>query len=836
MPPPNITGQLHLGHAFDDTLQDMLIRFKRMQGYCTLWLPGEDHASIATEVKVANQLAEQGYDKKEMGREAFLEKVWEWSDKYRATIRNQVKKLGVSADFTREAFTMDENLSAAVKHVFVKLYNEGLIYQGNRITNWCTHCQTALSDAEIEYEEQAGHFWHINYPLADGSGVIEIATTRPETLLGDSGVAVNPNDERYKHLIGKTVILPLVNREIPIVGDEYVDLEFGTGAVKMTPAHDPNDFEVGKRHNLEIIRVMDDKGIINEKGGKYKGLDRYEARKAIVKDLEEAGLLVKIKDHAHNVGTHDRCGTTVEPIISKQWYVKMESLAKPAVEVVKNGKTKFVPERFDKIYFNWMENIQDWCISRQLWWGHRIPVYYCQDCGEMMVLEDAPKACTKCGSSNIKQDNDVLDTWFSSALWPFSTLGWPNKTEDLEYFYPTSTLVTGHDIIFFWVARMIFSGLHCMGETPFNTVLIHGLIRDSQGRKMSKSLGNGVDPLEVIETYGADALRFMIATGNAPGNDMRYYPERVESSRNFANKIWNASRFVMMNLDKEVMNKYKDCKEYSLADKWILSEMNTLIKEVTENMEKYELGIAMQKVYDFMWTEFCDWYIELVKPVFYGEDEKAKGIVYNVLNTVLITGLKLLHPAMPFITEEIFTHLSDEETITTSAWPEFDEALVNKEAEDDMAFVIEAIKGLRNVRAEMNVPPSRKAKVICYIAEDAKKAFNSGVAYIEKLASASEVEFISDKANVPANAVSLVVKGGELFMPLLDLVDKDKELDRLNKEAKKLEGEIDRIDKKLGNQGFVAKAPAAVVDAEKEKRVKYVEMLEAVKVRIEALK
>ncbi|AVK50750.1 valine--tRNA ligase [Clostridium sp. MF28] len=836
MPPPNITGQLHLGHAFDDTLQDMLIRFKRMQGYCTLWLPGEDHASIATEVKVANQLAEQGYDKKEMGREAFLEKVWEWSDKYRATIRNQVKKLGVSADFTREAFTMDENLSAAVKHVFVKLYNEGLIYQGNRITNWCTHCQTALSDAEIEYEEQAGHFWHINYPLADGSGVIEIATTRPETLLGDSGVAVNPNDERYKHLIGKTVILPLVNREIPIVGDEYVDLEFGTGAVKMTPAHDPNDFEVGKRHNLEIIRVMDDKGIINEKGGKYKGLDRYEARKAIVKDLEEAGLLVKIKDHAHNVGTHDRCGTTVEPIISKQWYVKMESLAKPAVEVVKNGKTKFVPERFDKIYFNWMENIQDWCISRQLWWGHRIPVYYCQDCGEMMVLEDAPKACTKCGSSNIKQDNDVLDTWFSSALWPFSTLGWPNKTEDLEYFYPTSTLVTGHDIIFFWVARMIFSGLHCMGETPFNTVLIHGLIRDSQGRKMSKSLGNGVDPLEVIETYGADALRFMIATGNAPGNDMRYYPERVESSRNFANKIWNASRFVMMNLDKEVMNKYKDCKEYSLADKWILSEMNTLIKEVTENMEKYELGIAMQKVYDFMWTEFCDWYIELVKPVFYGDDEKAKGIVYNVLNTVLITGLKLLHPAMPFITEEIFTHLSDEETITTSAWPEFDEALVNKEAEDDMAFVIEAIKGLRNVRAEMNVPPSRKAKVICYIAEDAKKAFNSGVAYIEKLASASEVEFISDKANVPANAVSLVVKGGELFMPLLDLVDKDKELDRLNKEAKKLEGEIDRIDKKLGNQGFVAKAPAAVVDAEKEKRVKYVEMLEAVKVRIEALK
>ncbi|WP_455795394.1 valine--tRNA ligase [Clostridium butyricum] len=835
MPPPNITGQLHLGHAFDDTLQDILIRFKRMQGYCTLWLPGEDHASIATEVKVANMLSEQGYDKKEMGREAFLEKVWEWSDKYRATIRNQVKKLGVSADFTREAFTMDENLSAAVKHVFVKLYNEGLIYQGNRITNWCTHCQTALSDAEIEYEEQAGHFWHINYPLADGSGYLEIATTRPETLLGDSGVAVNPNDERYKHLIGKTVILPLVNREIPIVGDDYVDLEFGTGAVKMTPAHDPNDFEVGKRHNLEIIRVMDDKGIINEKGGKYKGLDRYEARKAIVKDLEEAGLLVKIKDHAHNVGTHDRCGTTVEPIISKQWYVKMDQLAKPAVEVVKNGETKFVPERFDKTYFNWMENIQDWCISRQLWWGHRIPVYYCQDCGEMMVLEDAPSKCTKCGSTNVEQDNDVLDTWFSSALWPFSTLGWPNKTEDLDYFYPNSVLVTGHDIIFFWVARMIFSGLHCMGETPFHTVLIHGLIRDSQGRKMSKSLGNGVDPLEVIDQYGADALRFMIATGNAPGNDMRYYPERVESSRNFANKIWNASRFVMMNLDKEIMNKYKDCKEYSLADKWILSEMNTLVKEVTENMEKYELGIAMSKVYDFMWTEFCDWYIELIKPVFYGEDEKAKGVAYNVLNTVLVTGLKLLHPAMPFITEEIYTHLTEEETIVNVAWPEFDEALVNKEAEDNMAYVIEAIKGLRNVRAEMNVPPSRKAKVIAYIAEDAKEAFTNGAAYMEKLASASEVEFITDKSSVPANAVSLVVKGGELFMPLLDLVDKEKELDRLNKEVKKLEGEIERIDKKLGNQGFVAKAPESVVNAEKEKRVKYVEMLEAVKVRIEAL-
>ncbi|MGG7176269.1 valine--tRNA ligase [Clostridium paraputrificum] len=836
MPPPNITGKLHLGHALDNTLQDMLIRFKRMQGFCTLWLPGEDHASIATEVKVANELAQKGLDKKEMGREAFLDEVWKWTDEYREKIRVQLKKMGVSADFTREAFTMDDNLDKAVKHVFVKLYNEGLIYRGNRITNWCPKCQTALSDAEIEYEEQDGFFWHINYPLADGSGALEIATTRPETLLGDTAVAVNPNDERFKHLIGKNLILPLCDREIPIIADDYVDIEFGTGAVKITPAHDPNDYQVGMRHGLKQIRVMDDKGIINELGGKYQGLDRYEARKAMVKDLEEQGLLVKVKPHTHNVGTHDRCNTTVEPIISNQWYVKMESLAKPAIEVVKNKKTKFVPERFEKTYFNWMENIQDWCISRQLWWGHRIPVWYCNECNEIIVAEETPCNCPKCSSENLQQENDVLDTWFSSALWPFSTLGWPNKTDDLEYFYPTSTLVTGYDIIFFWVARMIFSGLHNMDETPFDTVLIHGIIRDSEGKKMSKSLGNGVDPLEVIDTYGADALRFMLVTGNAPGNDIRYFPERVESARNFANKIWNASRFVMMNLDKEVMNKYVDCTEYSLADKWILSKMNTLVKEVTENMDKFELGIALQKVYDFMWTEFCDWYIELVKPVFYGEDEKAKGIVYNVLNTVLVTGLKLLHPVMPFITEEIFTHLTDEETITTSAWPEFKENLVDEEAENDMAYVIEAIKGLRNVRAEMNVPPSRKAKVICYIGEEAKAAFKAGAAYMEKLASASEVEFINDTKEVPENAVSLVVKGGELFMPLLDLVDKEKELERLNKEVKKLNSEIERIDKKLGNQGFVAKAPAAVVDAEKAKREKYVEMLEAVESRIKALK
>lgn len=837
MPPPNITGKLHLGHALDNTLQDMLIRFKRMQGYCTLWLPGEDHASIATEVKVENELLKQGLNKKEMGREAFLEKVWEWTDEYREKIREQLKKVGVSADFTREAFTMDENLSKAVKHVFVKLYNEGLIYQGNRITNWCPKCQTALSDAEIEYAEKEGSFWHIKYPVVDSDEFLEIATTRPETLLGDTAVAVNPNDERYKHLVGKMLKLPLTDRKISVVADDYVDLEFGTGAVKITPAHDPNDFQVGLRHNLKQIRIMDDAGVINELGGKYQGLDRYEARKAMVADLEAQGLLVKIKPHTHNVGTHDRCGTVIEPIISKQWYVKMDSLAKPAIEVVKNKKTKFVPERFEKTYFNWMENIQDWCISRQLWWGHRIPVYYCQDCGEIMVSEHDVTTCTKCGSSKIEQETDVLDTWFSSALWPFSTLGWPDKTEDLEYFYPTSTLVTGYDIIFFWVARMIFSGIHNMGETPFDTVLIHGIIRDSQGRKMSKSLGNGVDPLEVIDEYGADALRFMLVTGNAPGNDIRYIPERVEAARNFANKIWNASRFVMMNLDRDIMNKYIDDKDYSLADKWILSRMNGLVKEVTENMEKYELGIALQKVHDFLWTEFCDYYIELVKPVLYGEDEKSKGIVFNVLYKVLNTGLKLLHPVMPFITEEIYTHLSTEtESITIASWPEYDESLVNEKSEKDMEFIMEAIKALRNLRASMNVPPSRKAKIIAYISEEAKDAFINGAAYLEKLASASEVTFIDNKDNLAENLVSVVVKGGELFLPLLDLVDREKELDRLNKEKDKLEKEIDRVEKKLSNEKFVSKAPEAVVNEEKAKGEKYKEMLNAVLERISALK
>ncbi|MDP4144301.1 MAG: valine--tRNA ligase [Bacillota bacterium] len=837
MPPPNITGQLHLGHALDNALQDFLIRTKRMQGFSTLWLPGEDHASIATEVRVENELLKQGLNKKEMGREAFLEKVWEWTDTYRNRIKTQLKKMGVSADFTRESFTMDEKLNKAVRTVFVKLYNEGLIYQGNRITNWCPKCQTALSDAEIEYKEQEGHFWHIKYPVVGSKDeYLEIATTRPETMLGDTAVAVNPEDERFKHLIGKTLMLPLVNREIPIIADEYVDVEFGTGAVKITPAHDPNDYMVGRRHDLPEIIMLNENGTIAEGYGKYTGLERYEARKLIVEDLKEQGFLVQIKDHTHNVSTHDRCGTTIEPMISKQWYVKMGSLAKPAVDVVKEKKTKFIPERFDKIYFNWMENIQDWCISRQLWWGHRIPVWYCQDCGEIIVSVDAPDKCSKCESSNLRQDKDVLDTWFSSALWPFSTLGWPDKTEDLEYFYPTSTLVTGYDIIFFWVARMVFSGIHNMGDIPFENVLIHGLVRDAEGRKMSKSLGNGVDPLEVIDTYGADALRFMLITGNAPGNDIRFKMEKVEAARNFANKIWNASRFVLMNIDFDLMEKYKADTDYSLADKWILSRANTLVKEVTDNIEKFELGIASQKVYDFMWTEFCDWYIELVKPVMYGEDEKAKGIAFNVLYKVLTIGLQLLHPSMPYITEEIYQHLNaDFKSISISSWPQYTEDLKDEKAESDMGYIIEAIKAIRNVRVEMNVPPSRKAKVMIYAGEDTKDAFAKGNTYFEKLASASEVEFLVSKDGAPENAVSAVTKGAELFMPLLDLIDLEKELQRLNSEKEKLEKEIDRVEKKLSNQGFIAKAPAQVVEEEKAKGEKYKEMLQSVVERIESL-
>lgn len=838
LPPPNITGKLHLGHALDDTIQDIIIRTKRMQGYSTLWLPGQDHASIATEVKVENELLKQGLKKKEMGREAFLGKVWEWANEYRGRIMDQVKQLGCSVDSTRECFTMEEKANKAVRNFFVKLYNEGLIYQGNRITNWCPKCQTAISDAEIEYSEQDGHFWHIKYPVVGSDEYLEIATTRPETMLGDTAVAVNPNDERYAHLIGKTLMLPLVNREIPIVADDYVDLEFGTGAVKITPAHDPNDYQVGKRHNLPEIIVMHLDGRINFPGSRYDGLDRYEARKLIVEDLKNEGFLVNIKEHNHNVGTHDRCNTVIEPMVSKQWFVKMESLAKPAIDVVKTKKIKFVPERFEKTYFNWMENIQDWCISRQLWWGHRIPVWYCQDCGEVIASVDEPTKCNKCNSEKLQQDNDVLDTWFSSALWPFSTMGWPDKTPDLKYFYPNSTLVTGYDIIFFWVARMVFSGLYCMDDIPFENVLIHGIVRDANGKKMSKSLGNGVDPLEVIEQYGADALRFTLITGNAPGNDIRYYPERVEAARNFANKIWNASRFVLMNIDEEAMNKYKDCKNYSAADKWILSRMNTLVKEVTDNIEKFELGIASQKVYDFIWGEFCDWYIELVKPVMYGEDEEAKGVAFNVLNKVLSTSLQLLHPIMPFITEEIYTHLYTEfESIVISKWPEYDETLNDEKAEKDMEYIIEAIKSLRNVRTEMNVPPSRKAKVMAYVTEsDALEAFKSGETYFQKLASASEVQFLNTKEEAPENVVSVVTRGAEMFMPLLDLVDLEKELERLNKEKEKLEKEIDRVEKKLANEKFVSKAPQAVVDEEKAKGDKYKEMLAAVISRLKSLK
>ncbi|BDR70658.1 valine--tRNA ligase [Clostridium tetani] len=836
MPPPNITGKLHLGHALDNSMQDFLIRVKRMQGYSTLWLPGQDHASIATEVKVENELLKTGLKKKEMGREAFLEKVWEWSEEYRGRIREQLKKLGSSADFTRESFTMDDNLDKAVRAVFVKLYEEGLIYKGNRIVNWCPKCMTALSDAEIEYEESNGNFWHIKYPVIGSDEFLEIATTRPETMLGDTAVAVNPKDERYAHLVGKKLMLPLVNREIPIVADDYVDIEFGTGAVKITPAHDPNDYEVGKRHDLEEIIIMNENGTINELGGKYAGMDRYEARKAIVEDLKKEGFLVKVKEHIHNVSCHDRCNTIIEPMISKQWYVKMKELAKPAIEIVKDGEIKFVPERFDKTYFNWMENIQDWCISRQLWWGHRIPVWYCKDCGETIVSLEEAKKCSKCSSENLIQDEDVLDTWFSSALWPFSTLGWPDKTEDLEYFYPTDVLVTGYDIIFFWVARMIFSGLHNMKEVPFKTVLIHGIVRDSEGKKMSKSLGNGVDPLEVIDKYGADALRFMLITGNAPGNDIRFYEERVESARNFANKIWNASRYVMMNLDKNLMEKYKDCKDYNIADKWILSRLNEVIKEVTDNVEKFELGMASQKVYDFMWSEFCDWYIELSKPVLYGEDEKAKGVTFNVLFNVLTSGLKLLHPIMPFITEEIFINIQEEEkTITTSKWPEFKEELKNEVVEKKMSHVIEAIKAIRNVRTEMDVPPSRKAKIMIY-ALDGIDAFKDGKIYFEKLASASEVEFLNSKEEAPENAVSAVTKGAEIYIPLFDLVDLEKEMERLNKEREKLEKEIERVDKKLSNENFVKKAPEAVVNEEKAKGEKYKEMLEAVLERIKSLK
>lgn len=833
IPPPNVTGQLHMGHALDETLQDILIRYKRMQGYEALWVPGTDHAGIATQIKVEENLrVNEGLTRYDLGREKFLEKVWDWKKQYGDRIITQLKKIGSSCDWDRERFTMDEGCSKAVREVFVNLYNKGLIYQGSRIINWCPHCITALSDAEVEHTEQAGHFWHIKYPVKNSDDFVVIATTRPETLLGDTAVAVNPEDERYKDIIGKTLILPLVGREIPVIADEYVDKEFGTGCVKITPAHDPNDFEVGKRHNLEQIKVMNDDATINSYGGKYEGMDRYEARKAIVKDLEELGLLVKVEDHSHNVGQCYRCGTTVEPIISKQWFVKMKPLAGPAIEAVKNGDTQFVPERFSKTYMNWMEGVFDWCISRQLWWGHRIPAFYCDECGETTVSKEDITVCPKCGG-HVHQDEDVLDTWFSSALWPFSTLGWPDKTPELDYFYPTSTLVTAYDIIFFWVARMIFSGLEHTGQVPFKRVFMHGLVRDSQGRKMSKSLGNGIDPLEIIDKYGADALRFTLATGNAPGNDMRFYIERVEAGRNFANKIWNASRFTMMNLEIDE-NKLPPVDELRLEDKWIISKYNKVVKNVTDNLDKFELGIALANLYDFIWESFCDWYIELVKPRLFDKNDPSGKTAQYVLTYVLSNTMKLLHPFMPFITEEIWQHLPHEgESIVISRFPVYDEALVFEDEEKAMGLIMDAISAVRNRRAEMNVPPSKKAKVIIVTGEN--DTFTKGAVFFEKLASASEVEIRSDRSGINPNAVNIVVPSAEIFLPLDELVDKEAELKRLNDEKKKLEGEIKRVEGKLSNQGFVSKAPQKVVDEERAKGVKYKEMLEKVLESIRAM-
>ncbi len=834
MPPPNITGQLHMGHAFDNTLQDILIRFKRMQGYNALWVPGTDHASIATEVKVVEQLAKEGITKEELGREKFLERVWDWKREYGGRIVSQLKKIGSSTDWDRERFTMDEGCSKAVQEVFINLYNKGQIYRGNRIINWCPCCLTSISDAEVEYEDQAGHFWHLRYPLSDGSGYIEMATTRPETMLGDTAVAVNPNDERYKDYVGKTVVLPIVHREIPIIADDYVDMEFGTGVVKITPAHDPNDFEVGLRHNLPVINVLTEDAKIVDEYETYAGMDRYEARKAIVADLEKEGALVEIEDYSHNVGTCYRCHTTVEPRVSMQWFVKMEELAKPAIDAVKNGETKFVPEHFEKTYFHWLENIKDWCISRQLWWGHRIPAFYCDACGETVVTKENEPVCPKCGKS-MRQDPDTLDTWFSSALWPFSTLGWPEKTEELDYFYPTSTLVTGYDIILFWVIRMMFSGIENMGKAPFDTILIHGLVRDSQGRKMSKSLGNGIDPLEVIEKYGADALRLTLVSGNAPGNDMRFYWEKVEANRNFANKIWNASRFILMNLDK-ADEKDVDITKLTDADKWIVSKVNTLVREVTDNMENNDLGVAVAKIYDFIWEEFCDWYIEMVKPRLYNDEDETKAAALWTLKTVLINSLKLLHPYMPFITEEIFCNLSDEESIMISSWPEYKEEWNFAKEEKAVETIKEAVRGIRNTRSGMNVPPSRKANVYV-VTTDAEVAdiFEEGKVFFTTLSYAAQVTIQADKTGIADDAVAVLIPKASIYIPFADLVDVEKEIERLKNEEKKLEGELKRVNGMLANEKFVSKAPAAKIAEEKEKLEKYTTMMEQVKERLAQL-
>ncbi|SFQ30271.1 valine--tRNA ligase [Caldicoprobacter faecalis] len=836
IPPPNITGELHMGHALNNTLQDILVRWRRMQGYVTLWLPGTDHASIATEVKIVEKLAEEGLTKNDLGREEFLRRAWQWKEQYGGRITQQLKKLGSSLDWSRERFTMDEGCSRAVVEVFVRLYKKGLIYRGDRIINWCPDCRTALSDAEVEHEEEQGNLWYIRYPIKDSDESIMVATTRPETMLGDTAVAVHPEDERYRHLIGKTAILPIMNREIPIIADEYVEREFGTGAVKITPAHDPNDFEVALRHGLPWVCVIDEKGVMNHNAGKYQGMDRYEARKAIAEELKSLGLLEKTESLKHNVGHCYRCGTVVEPIISKQWFVKMKPLAEPAIKAVKEGKIKFVPERFEKIYFNWMENIKDWCISRQLWWGHRIPAYYCQDCGETMVERSMPERCSRCGSTNLKQDEDVLDTWFSSALWPFSTLGWPDETEDLKYFYPTSVLVTGYDIIFFWVARMIFSGLEHMGEIPFRYVLIHGIVRDSEGRKMSKSLGNGIDPLKVIEKYGADALRLTLVTGNSPGNDMRFYWERVEANRNFCNKLWNAARFILMNMQNFGIDKPRKGK-LELPDRWIISRYNRVVKEVTDNLEKFELGIAVQKLYDFIWDEFCDWYIELAKPGLYSQDPELKESKLYTLTYVLASTLKLLHPFMPFITEEIWQHLPNREcdSIMISSWPKVNEEEIDAEAEEQMDAVMDAIRSIRNIRAEMEVPPSRKAKVILVVNDDWMDIFENSTAYFERLAWASEVVLKRDKEGIPSNAVSAVTDKAQIFMPLEDLVDLEKEMERLLKEKANLEKELARVEGKLSNRNFVEKAPPAVVEEERKKKAKYEDMMAKVLSRIEAL-
>lgn len=840
IPPPNITGKLHMGHALDDTIQDILIRFKRMQGFNTLWVPGTDHAAIATEAKIVEKMKEAGITKEDIGREGFLERAWDWKKEYGGAIVNQIKKLGCSCDWSRERFTMDEGLSEAVKQVFINLYREGLIYRGKRMINWCPNCNTSISDAEVEYEEEPTHLWHIRYKVKDEDRYIIVATTRPETMLGDTGVAVHPEDERYKDLVGKTVILPIMNKEIPIIADEFVEREFGTGAVKLTPAHDPNDYAAAEKHGLEIIEVFDENFKMGDLVEEYKGMDLYEARQKIVEKLEEIGDLVKIEDYTHNVGKCYRCHNTIEPKISEQWFVKMKPLAEPANEAVRNKEVRFIPAKYDKTYFAWMDNVKDWCISRQLWWGHRIPAYYCEDCHEMMIEEEMPKQCNKCGSTHIKQEEDTLDTWFSSALWPFSTLGWPEHTEDFNYFYPTSTLVTGYDIIFFWVARMIFSGIKHTGKLPFKDVVIHGIVRDSKGRKMSKSLGNGIDPLEIIEKYGTDALRFSLIYGISAGNDIRYMEEKLELASNFANKLWNASKFVLGNIKDDIEEEYLKNENVpsnlAYEDKWILSKLNNIIKEVTNNLEHYDMGVALQKIYDFIWNEFCDWYIEMVKPRLYNENCNNKDAVLWTLNKVLVNSLKLLHPVMPFISEEIFMKLyHKEESIMIAKWPEYKDDWNFEKEEKQIDELKEIIVGIRNLRTTQNIHPSKKSKLI-FITKDLKDMILSSNSMIQKLGFANEIEVKEERSNLPENATSIVTTGMEVIIPLGDLIDKEAEKNRLQEEIKKLEQEVQRASKMLSNPGFVSKAPTQKIEEEKEKLAKYEELLKTAKKRLEGLK